>query len=152
MRESDQAPESNRSSNEAFSELLEHCLETSLDRRQLIEHMIRGGLGLATVSMFGGSLAGCGHNNGSAPASSSESTTKAHLLPFSFQNVSPSTADTVQVPIGYTASVLFAWGDPIGMEGFASGQPAFRPDAGNTAEEQAAQGGRRQSGKRPLAV
>ena len=146
MRESAPAPESNRSSNEAFSDLLEHCLGTSLDRRQLIEHMIRGGLGLAAVTMFGGSLTGCGSSNASAPTSSAGSATKAHALPFAFQGVPASTADTVQVPAGYSASVLFAWGDPIGVEGVAPGQPAFKPDASNTAEEQAVQAGMNHDG------
>ena len=52
-----------------------------------------------------------------------------------FQGIPVSTADTVVVPDGYTARVLIAWGDPV------SDGPGFRPDAGNTAADQAQQWG-----------
>jgi secreted PhoX family phosphatase len=55
-----------------------------------------------------------------------------------FKGVAPSTADRIVVPPGYRAQVLYRWGDPVGEP---SGMPAFRPDAGNTAEEQALQAG-----------
>ena len=51
-----------------------------------------------------------------------------------------SSADTVVVPPGYTAKVLIAWGDPV------SGGPAFKPDASNTAAEQARQWGMHNDG------
>jgi secreted PhoX family phosphatase len=53
---------------------------------------------------------------------------------FSFQSIPASQADQV-VPPGYTAQILFAWGDPI------SDGPAFKPDASNTTDEQALQAG-----------
>jgi secreted PhoX family phosphatase len=52
-----------------------------------------------------------------------------------FQSIPTSQADTVVVPPGYTAQVLFAWGDPV------SDGSAFKPDASNTADEQALQAG-----------
>lgn len=52
-----------------------------------------------------------------------------------FTAIPVSTADTVVVPEGYTASVLISWGDPV------SDGPAFRPDASNTAADQAQQWG-----------
>ena len=55
-----------------------------------------------------------------------------------FQAVPVSTADRVTVPSGYRAQVLYSWGDPVGA---MAGQPAFRMDAGNSAEEQALQAG-----------
>jgi secreted PhoX family phosphatase len=55
-----------------------------------------------------------------------------------FAGVAPSTGDRVVVPPGYRAQVLYRWGDPVGT---SAGMPAFRPDGGNTAEEQAAQAG-----------
>jgi hypothetical protein len=44
--------------------------------------------------------------------------------------------------IGF-ASVLYRWGDPVGA---TAGQPVFRPDAGNTAAEQALQAGMHHDG------
>ncbi len=60
-----------------------------------------------------------------------------------FKSVPLSKDDTVRVPEGYTASVLLAWGDPIGHP---SGSPAFKPDASNTADEQALQAGMHHDG------
>ena len=57
-----------------------------------------------------------------------------------FKGVPVSTADTVVVPEGHTADVVYAWGDPI-----ADG-PAFKPDASNTAAEQALQAGMHHDG------
>lgn len=149
MREADPAPVNNTSSNETLNEILEQCLVTSLDRRELIERIVRGGLGLAAVTMFGGSFTGCGNSERAAPISSSGSSAKGQSsgpLPFAFPGISPGNADAVQVPTGYTARVLYAWGDSIGAQGFGPGQPAFMPDASNTAEEQAAQAGMNHDG------
>ncbi|MDB5864208.1 MAG: Tat pathway signal protein [Betaproteobacteria bacterium] len=60
-----------------------------------------------------------------------------------FSRVEISTDDRVRVPPGYTATAMYKWGDPIGHP---SGSPAFRPDAGNTAEEQALQAGMHHDG------
>lgn len=57
-------------------------------------------------------------------------------LPFHFKGVPISTEDTVMVPEGYVAEVVFGWGDPINGQG-----PAFLRGAANTAEEQALQAG-----------
>ncbi len=63
--------------------------------------------------------------------------------PASFQSVPLSRNDTLVVPDGYRADVLFAWGDPVGA---AAGSPAFRFDASNSAEEQALQAGMHHDG------
>lgn len=55
---------------------------------------------------------------------------------FQFRNVPPSQSDTVVVPEGYVAEVLYRWGDPIN-----GSQPTFRPDASNSADEQMLQAG-----------
>jgi secreted PhoX family phosphatase len=55
-----------------------------------------------------------------------------------FSAVPVSTADGVRVPPGYRVQVLYGWGDPVGI---ASGQPAFRWDASNSADDQALQAG-----------
>jgi uncharacterized protein len=52
-----------------------------------------------------------------------------------FRGIAVSRADTVAVPPGYTAEVLYAWGHPI------TAGPAFKPDASNSWEEQAVQAG-----------
>ena len=57
-----------------------------------------------------------------------------------FKSVPKSDADAVIVPAGYTPRVLFAWGDPI------SNGPPFKPDASNSAEEQAQQAGMHHDG------
>jgi secreted PhoX family phosphatase len=55
-----------------------------------------------------------------------------------FQPIAALAEDTVRVPQGYRAQVLFAWGDPVGS---LQGAPAFKQDASNTAAEQALQAG-----------
>ena len=59
---------------------------------------------------------------------------------FGFTSIPPSSADTVVVPDGYTAEVLIAWGDPV------SDGPAFKPDASNSAADQAQQWGMHNDG------
>jgi secreted PhoX family phosphatase len=60
-----------------------------------------------------------------------------------FTAISASTEDRIRVPAGYSASVLYRWGDPVGL---ASGMPAFKPDASNSAAEQALQAGMHHDG------
>jgi secreted PhoX family phosphatase len=60
--------------------------------------------------------------------------------PFTFTGVPTSTGDAVIVPPGYTAEVLFAWGDPV------SAGPVFRADASATSTEQAQQAGMHHDG------
>jgi hypothetical protein len=57
-----------------------------------------------------------------------------------FTGIPVSTADAVAVPPGYTAEVLYAWGDPI------STGPAFTPDASNGVEDQMVQAGMHHDG------
>src|SRR5262245_28487019 len=57
-----------------------------------------------------------------------------------FEGVAISKTDTLVVPRGYVAEVLYAWGDPV-SEG-----PPFKPDASNTAAEQALQSGMHHDG------
>ena len=63
-----------------------------------------------------------------------------------FQAVPPSSANWVVVPPGYQAELLYAWGDAIGAPDQLPGQPAFRPDGGNSADEQALQAGMHHDG------
>jgi uncharacterized protein len=57
--------------------------------------------------------------------------------------VPPSTADTVVVPAGYVAQPLAPWGEPVGVAG---AMPAWRPDASNSAADQALQMGMHHDG------
>lgn len=60
-----------------------------------------------------------------------------------FESVPMAAIDRVAVPAGYDAQVLLRWGDPVGIAGR---MPAFRADAGNSAEEQALQAGMHHDG------
>ncbi len=62
--------------------------------------------------------------------------------PLGFTGVPVSTADTLVVPPGYVAEVLYAWGDPI------SDGPAFKPDASNSVDDQLRQAGMHHDGMR----
>jgi Bacterial protein of unknown function (DUF839) len=104
-----------------FDQLLRaHC-----SRRDLL----KGSLSLALACLF--------------PASSRSNAALAHSTLLGFSPVPVSVEDTVRVPEGYTASVLYRWGDPVGS---ALGSPSFREEAGNTAEEQALQAGMHHDG------
>ena len=59
-----------------------------------------------------------------------------------FTGVPLSSADTLVVPRGYVAEVLYAWGDPI------SDGPAFKPDASNSIDDQLRQAGMHHDGMR----
>jgi hypothetical protein len=114
MRDDD--PVSNLSTEPTFADLVD------TRRRTLLK-----AAGSSTVLAFAGlPFAGCGSMPGMAggpPATPG------------FKSVPVSTADTVRVPEGYEAYVLYAWGDPI------SNGPAFKQDASNTAAEQEQQAG-----------
>ena len=55
---------------------------------------------------------------------------------FQFRGVPAAKIDDVVVPEGYVAEVLYRWGDPIN-----GSAPQFKPDASNSADEQARQAG-----------
>ena len=105
-------------------------------RRQVL----RGGLASAVAGLLsplavqGGALtallSGCASTGVRAP-----------LL--GFKSVALGEADAVRVPEGYLAQVIAPWGEPIGMAG---AQPAFKPDASNSAADQAVQMGMHHDG------
>ena len=110
-----------RTLNPSANPTFEQILEARLSRRQVL----KGAVALAMAGSLPLSLAGC----------ATDLKREGHL---GFRGISSSTADAVRVPDGYTATVLFAWGDPVGHP---SGSPAFKPDASHTADEQALQAG-----------
>ena len=101
---------------------------------------LRGGLGatlgaaLAPLSAGVAALSGCAAP-GAGPAGAGPA--------LGFRPVPVSRADTVVVPEGYTAQVLAPWGEPVGIPG---AMPAWKPDASNSAADQAVQMGMHHDG------
>jgi hypothetical protein len=60
-----------------------------------------------------------------------------------FTPIAASAEDKLRVPPEYETAVLIRWGDPVGA---AAGMPQFRPDASNSAAEQALQSGMHHDG------
>ncbi|MCW5662594.1 MAG: PhoX family phosphatase [Piscinibacter sp.] len=125
----------NSSANPRFNEVL----DARLSRRGLL----RGGVGGVAGAVLGClPLAGCG--GGEAVAAESATPTGAdkqaqHIGPgrgeklLSFPAVPKSVEDLVTVPEGYTATVLFALGDPLDAT-----TPAYRNDGSDAAMERRA--------------
>jgi secreted PhoX family phosphatase len=123
MRDGDNV--SNNSNNQTFQEVI----EARVSRRSFL------GGGLATAAAL--SLGGVGALLKAVPASA-QNRGRQPLL--GFQGIPVSDADTVVVPVGYTAEVLIAWGDPV------SNGPEFKQDASNSAADQARQWGMHNDG------
>jgi hypothetical protein len=111
---------SNPSGNRAFQDVASQALS----RRSLI----RAGGMLAAVGFLGAVTDAAPARGGPRP-----------LL--GFTPVPVGTADVIVVPEGYTAEVLIPWGQPLRSTG-----PRWRPDASNTAAEQAEQIGSHHDG------
>ena len=118
--------DTNVSSNEHFSTVL----EARLSRRNLL----RGGAATAASALLGAiGLSGCGGSDNDTVTSPGNPTTPpAGTTPpaeklLGFTAVSKSLADTVVVPAGYTATVLYALGDPL-----TANTPAFKNDGTDT--------------------
>jgi secreted PhoX family phosphatase len=120
--------DSNRSSNPNIYEISDPLRRT----------LLRGGLGAAVsgllaplsgVAALGAGVSGCATPGGGP------------LL--GFKSVPVSTADRIAVPEGYSAQVIAAWGEPVGLSGES---PAFKFDAANSAAEQEAQLGMHHDG------
>jgi secreted PhoX family phosphatase len=124
----DSMEDSNRSSNPTIHELSSPARRT----------VIRGSLGMAVSGLLA-PLAGLG---GSLSLGGCATATAGDPL-LGFKGVPVSTSDTVVVPEGYTVQVIAPWGDPVGLSGE---NPAFKPNASNTAAEQAAQLGMHHDG------
>jgi len=121
----------NDTSNTCNNPALSDVLEARFSRRGILQGS--GALGVA--GLFSGTFATL------AEAAQGVGTLPAPKLgfapvPFGFE-------DKVVVPAGYSADVLYAWGDPVGIPG---NMPAFKQDASNTAAEQAAQAGMHHDG------
>lgn len=111
----------NNSSNTDFSEIL----NARISRR----NMLRGGAVSAASALFGSiGLSACGGGSdvvSSTPAPATPALPAEKLL--GFTAVGKSLADSVVVPAGYTASVIYALGDPL-----AAATPAYNNDGSDT--------------------
>jgi secreted PhoX family phosphatase len=95
---------------------------TVLDARLSRRSLLRGGVGTAATAVLGSwSLAACGGGDDDAPAA------PAPITSLGFTAVPKSLADTVSVPAGYTASVIYALGDPL-----TATTPAYLNDGTDT--------------------
>ena len=113
--------ESNTSANEHFSDVL----AVNLHRRQLLQ----GGFALAATTLLAGT-SGC-----------ARTMTKPESAPtLGFQAIAASVADELRVAPGYSARLLYGWGDPI------SNGPAMKPDASDSAALQMQQAGMHHDG------
>ena len=108
---------SNTSSNPSFDSVL----QARLSRRGLL----RGGVGSVGTAVLGGvALTACGGGDDDGRTGRTGAP-EATLL--GFTAVSKSLADTVVVPAGYTASVIYALGDPL-----TAATPAYKNDGTDT--------------------
>ncbi|MFN7727337.1 MAG: PhoX family protein [Rubrivivax sp.] len=99
----------------------EQVLEARLSRRGLL----RGAVGTATTAVFGSvALTACGSDDDGKPSTGE---TPKMVSSLSFAAVGKSLADTVVVPAGYTAKVLYALGDPL-----TAGTAAYKNDGTDT--------------------
>jgi len=116
--------DSNRSANPSIHEVSDPA-------RRIV---LRGGLGLAASALFA-QFAGCASAGPAGVAGTRPSP--------GFKGVPVTSADTLVVPDGYVAEVIAAWGEPIGVAG---AMPEWKPDASNSAAEQALQMGMHHDG------
>ena len=85
---------------------------TVLDARLSRRSLLRGGVGTAASALLGGwSLAACGGSDD--PVAASAAAAPAPITTLGFTPVAKSQADAVSVPVGYTASIIYALGDPL---------------------------------------
>jgi len=105
---------------------LADVLAARLGRRELVS----GGMAAAAVEFLGGCAA-----MPRTPIATGKALTPDPLPPLiGFEEVPPSSEDSVAVPRGYVAEVLIPWGTPL----FAH-SPPFAEDASNSASDQALQ-------------
>jgi len=111
---------SNSSSNDHLHDLIEREIARNPARRGFL----KSGASLGLLGIFGSALTACGASSEPAPGT------------IGFKAVAISTGNTVVVPEGYTADILYRWGDPI-----TAAAPAFKGDASETWREQEVQSG-----------
>ncbi len=123
--------DSNRSGNPSIHEVSDPA------RRQVLR--AGGAAGLGWLAALG--LAGCASGGSGALLATVPNRATVKM---GFDALPPSTADSVRVPLGYVAQTLAPWGEPAGIAG--APMPAWKPDASNSASEQALQMGMHHDG------
>jgi len=126
----DSMEDSNRSSNPTIHDV-------SDPQRRLV---LRGALGAALAALYGPLVGGCA-SGGFAGDWRMGPAAMGPML--GFKGIAPDSTDKLIVPEGYVAQPIAAWGEPVGIPGNV---PAFKPDASNTAAEQAVQLGMHHDG------
>jgi secreted PhoX family phosphatase len=111
---------SNASANDHLHDLIEREIARNPSRR----NMLKSGAALGLLGIFGSALTACGGSSAPAPGA------------IGFKAVATSSGDAIVVPEGYTAEVMYRWGDPI-----TATAPAFKGDASETWREQEVQSG-----------
>ncbi len=110
----------NTSENPDFDQVL----HARLSRRGLL----RGGVGVTSASLLGAmALAGCGGSDSPAPSPAAPVPAPAAEKLLGYSAVPKNMLDLVTVPAGYTASVLYALGDPL-----TASTAAFKNDGTDT--------------------
>ena len=111
--------DSNRSDNPSIHDVSDPARRT----------VLRGGAAASLMAMLGG-CASVGDLLSTGPS-------------MGFKPIPPGFGDQLVVPEGYTAQVIAAWGEPVGIPGQ---MPDFRMDASNSAQDQAVQMGMHHDG------
>jgi secreted PhoX family phosphatase len=114
-----------RVANPPFSAIL----AARFSRREFIKGSVAGGLA-AAFPLGGG-------------AGAATATATATPVRIGFTSIPPSSDDALKISPEYTATVLYRWGDPVGLAG---NMPAFSMDASNSAADQEAQAGMHHDG------
>ncbi|TFY97876.1 PhoX family protein [Ramlibacter rhizophilus] len=112
----------NTSSNPSLNEIL----DARLSRRSAMRLGV-GGAGSAVLASFGVSACGGGDDALAPPAAAPAPAPAPTPITLGFEAVPKSLADTVVVPAGYTAKVIYALGDPID-----GATPAYKNDGTDT--------------------
>ncbi|QYF95551.1 PhoX family phosphatase [Massilia sp. PAMC28688] len=105
--------------NTSTTESFDAVLAARISRRSLLRGSLAGGAGAVMGAL---ALSGCGSSDDKAVPTPPAPPAPAEKL-LAFTAVSKSLADAVSVPAGYTATVLYALGDPIN-----AATPAFKND------------------------
>jgi hypothetical protein len=120
----DSMEDSNRSANPSIHEV-------SLPARRTV---LRGGAAASLAALLA-PLAGCAGLDLGSPLPAGPK--------LGFKGIPVGMGDALVVPEGYVASVIAAWGEPVGVPGR---MPAFRFDGSNSADDQAVQMGMHHDG------